>query len=174
MMLRRRKSRNEGSVRGPRRVGRASIRSADVTGQWCEKQNRGPARLTGLLRRYRDRQPSASLGPPPPEDIASARGRHPCAEAVRANAPSIVGLIGPFHLSRPTSTSLKLVQFSILYPVVPGQRSRPEIRLTERTMESYRHIGGKVPPRRPAGMVAAGVLVPAVSSRNGNLDFQCG
>ena len=102
-MLRLRKSRNAKSAHGPRPVGRAGIRSADVTGQWCEKQNRGPDGLAGLLRRYRDRQPRASLGPPPPEDIASARGRHPCAEAVGAYAPSIVGLIGPFHLSRPTS-----------------------------------------------------------------------
>src|SRR5438876_10526292 len=65
--------------------------------------------LAGLFRWDRDSEPGPALRPPALEDIASARRRHPGEKPVRADAPSIVGLIGPFHLSRPTSTSLTLV-----------------------------------------------------------------
>jgi len=86
-------------------VGRVGIRPAGVVCRWHRKRTAvfgAPRLLPGLLRRYRDGESLPPFCPTAFEHVAPSGTRHPGKKAVGAFASTIVGLIGSFHLSRPT------------------------------------------------------------------------
>jgi hypothetical protein len=76
------------------------------TGIWAA---RTMGLLAGLLGRNRDGQSFATFVATPFEYLSSAGGSHPGQKAVSPFASAVVGLISPFHRSRPIPASSKLV-----------------------------------------------------------------
>jgi hypothetical protein len=110
-----RKQQNDQSETVHLHAGRVETRLADVTGQQRGKQiavEAAARALAGLFRWYRDRKPFPALGAAAFEHVAPPGRCHPGKKTMRALAPAIVGLISPFHGSRPTPVPKLVLRLS--------------------------------------------------------------
>ena len=151
-----RKAQNDRSQTAHLCAGCVETQPADVTGRPHQKRIAVGAAahpLAGLFRRYRDRKALSALGPAAFEHVAPSGRCHPGEKAMRAFAPTIVGLISPFHGSRPTPVPKLVLRLS---PAIEcrSQAECSERRGPRRIHLTIRHRPEQAPPLNLAAPLA--------------------
>src|SRR5690606_3585811 len=105
---------------------RSARRPGTPAGGECAPPSGSPRHLgtsSRLLRRDRNGEPLAALGPPSLEDVATPRGRHPSEEAVRALAAGVTRLKSSLH-EVPAYPSQRLTAVNLLTQTRRHRRHR--------------------------------------------------